>query len=373
MLGLTRQGLANYESGERTPATEIADRIAEKLAMPRRFFFSEPLDLGNEPVFYRSLAAATKTARRKAEQRLSWLEEALVPIEKQVELPMVNLPKLRLPLDPSELSDEDIEDAAAAVREHWELPDGPIGNLVEVAERHGFVVTRFHMDAPTLDAFSRWSPTVGRPLVALNSGKGSASRQRLDTAHEIGHQILHRHVDASALRKPAILKSIEAQAFLFGAALLMPVDSFLNDVDSTSLESLKALKASWKVSIGAMLMRLVNLNIVSEKDSKYLWRSYAMQGFRRAEPLDDVIEHEVPTLAARAVNTLGGAQALSNILSSISLSDALTEELLGLRAGPITPSVAAVFHIPDSRERDRAAEPARDAEVLPFRRPLKQN
>ncbi len=51
---------------------------------------------------------------------------------------------------------------------------------------------------------------------------------------------------------------------------MLPAESFLNDVYSTTLDALVLLKKKWGVSIAAMVRRLRVLDVISAEQSKYL-------------------------------------------------------------------------------------------------------
>lgn len=367
MIGVTRQALSLYESGGRTPGPDVLDKLVASLGMPYEFFFRVPVHDNLGPVFYRSLAAATKTARRKAEQRFEWLYEIVVAIEEAVELPVTDLPRWKRG-DPLGLTSNDIEEAASTTRKHWGISDGPVPDLCDHAERRGVVISQFVMESDDLDAFSCWPKNSPRPFVLLNAEKGSAARLRLDTAHELGHQILHHEVEPAQARRPEIHKLMEQQAFRFGSALLMEAGFFLDDVDAVSLDYLRTLKPTWGVSIGAMIFRLRDLDVIDQDECKRLWRTYTMRGFRREEPLDDKMEAERPRLLSQAVETIGGPQKLLALLRSrIVLPDRLYEELLGLPGG----AMAAPTLPPKTRLRQDAGSESDNpsgGDVVPFRR-----
>ena len=91
-------------------------RIASVLNLPERFFTRAARPLALSPVFYRSLAAATKGARSRAERKIQWVAEELLPyLSKYVELPTPNIPRLDLPPDVETVPLADIEDLAAEV------------------------------------------------------------------------------------------------------------------------------------------------------------------------------------------------------------------------------------------------------------------
>ena len=337
ILNISRYTFSKYEKDELAPDADLLEQISLRLAMPIEFFFCAPPAPDTAPTFYRSLSAATKNARRKAELRADWLREAVDFLEELVEFPMVNIPTLDLPDHPQSITRGMIESAATSLREHWSIEDGPVGNLVRTAETAGFVVSRFLMESESLDAFSRWPECSARPFVLLNTEKNAAVRMRFDTAHEVGHQILHRHMSPTLIRKPETLKLVEQQAFRFAGAFLMPEESFLDDVDAISLDYLRTLKPTWGVSIGAMLMRLRALELIDDAYNTRLWRLYGARGYRRKEPLDDELDPEEPQLLASAVNTLGGPTKVANVLrKQIVLPNNLQEELFGLPVGSMT-------------------------------------
>jgi Zn-dependent peptidase ImmA (M78 family) len=110
----------------------------------------------------------------------------------------------------------------------------------------------------------------GHALIGVNSSESSA-RQRFTIAHELGHFFLHPNKDAfvdyrdnknRAMRTPR-----EKQANMFAAALLMPRQSLMKDVQSISDEGfseddITTLAQRYGVSEDAMRFRLINLNIL---------------------------------------------------------------------------------------------------------------
>jgi Zn-dependent peptidase ImmA (M78 family) len=254
-----------------------------------------------ETVFYRSMSAATKAARTRAEVRYSWAREIVGQVREHVELPPVSFPKFEVPTDLSRFSPVDIEEFAARTREHWRLGDSPIPHLIRIVESNGAVVVLDSLDATSLDALSQWAMPEDMPFVILNDEKGSAARSRLDLAHEIGHLVMHRGFPQDYLKRTPQFRQMEEQAFRFGAAFLLPEKPFLDDLYSVSLESFRLLKAKWKVSIGMMIRRVQDLGVVDEAAAQRLWMNYSRRGWRLREPLDDELPVESPTLLARAI------------------------------------------------------------------------
>jgi Zn-dependent peptidase ImmA (M78 family)/DNA-binding XRE family transcriptional regulator len=301
ILGVSKQAVSQYEKGTDSPREEIFAKIC-RVFQHEPHFFLRPIDPTLEaPVFFfRSMAATTKTARTKAQVRHTWMREVVNYLREYVEFPPVQFPPAAFPNDPNMLSMEDAERAAAELRSFWKLGEGPIVNLVRTMENNGAMILRHPLDAETLDALSGWAEPEGLPYVLLNSDKDCSVRSRLDLAHELGHMVLHRGITDTTLNKRELFALVEAQAFRFGAAFLLPEEPFLSDVYSLSLDSLKVLKRKWKVSIGMMIERLKHLGVADADQHRRLRINYVARKWTRSEPFDDEIPIEEPTVIPAA-------------------------------------------------------------------------
>jgi Zn-dependent peptidase ImmA (M78 family)/transcriptional regulator with XRE-family HTH domain len=329
MLDISAQAVSSYETGKKSPSPAVADAIAKKLNFPPHFFTQPARPDDGSTVFYRSMSAATKAARARAEFRLRWLEDLSRFLSAYVEYPAVSLPKIDVHPDPLLISDDEIERIAEDARSFWRMTDGPVGNMVYLLENQGIITARDELGAATLDSLSVYSD---RPYVIIGTDKGTAVRWRFDAAHELGHLLLHRHLDRRQLTKPAEFKRIEEQAHRFAAAFLLPMAAFADDFFSASLDALRAIKPRWRVSVAMMIMRARQGGLISEEHERRLWINYSRRGWRRNEPLDDTLPPEEPRLLRSAVELLlsGGGQHPDEISQAVALSDRDIESLCGL-------------------------------------------
>lgn len=304
MVGITKAAIYQYENGDISPSRETLQRLAKQLNFPEEFFSSKWNDESDERIFFRSLSADTRTAKKRAMHRMRWMKRITSFLSSKVEFPKVNLPKWKNE-DFMRLKDEEIEEAALELRRFWGLGDGPIGNVVWLLENNGFIVSRSELIAQKQDALSSWSSECARPLIILGSDKASCARSRFDACHELAHMLLHRRIDQSILKKESPeFGLMEKQAHRFASAFLFPRDSFLADVFLVRLEALEALKRKWKLSIAMMLKRAGDLDLIGDEESKRLWRSLNRRGWRKIEPLDDSIPPEEPVLLYQAIKAL---------------------------------------------------------------------
>ena len=342
-LGITKQAISNYETGRQSPSPSVAANISEVLNYPISFFVKKSFQENEvSPHFYRSMAAATKIARERAENKADIFVSLTEIVESMIEMPVPNFPRLSIPSDPFDISNVLIEGYAVQVRKFWGLGDGPISNTVWLLENNGAFIVRRDLEASTLDAFSFWCND--RPYIFLNSEKNSAVRSRFDLAHELGHLVLHRQVDPKFLENADSFKLLEKQANRFAGAFLFPHDSFVREVLRYDLDPFIRLKKRWKVSVGMIMVRCQDIDLFSEKKGESLWRSYSRYGWRKFEPLDDVIEVETPYLFQESIQLM----ISENLMSRSDLEEEMAvyhydvEDAAGLPQNILNPSLDRV-------------------------------
>lgn len=323
VAGLTNRSpptISKWENGVQTPETPALATLAAALNVPEQFLLRPLLNSGDSPYFFRSNAAITKEAQSIARRRLEWLNEVSIALQDWVDWPDLLVPRLGSG-DYRKLTDADIEGFASECRRLWKLGNGPIENVVLAMENAGIICVREELGYDRMDGVSKWFESDARPYVFLSSDKANAVRSRFDAAHELGHLVMHWNVATiDYMRQP----ELERQAHLFAAAFLMPCETFAAEVSSPSLETFMTLKPRWKVSIGAMIMRCKQLNIIDEAYGVRLWKNYSARGWRRGEPLDTTYAFETMRLIPRAVNM---------IVSATQMSKAALLERLGLYGG----------------------------------------
>lgn len=288
--------VSRYLKGTLVPRPDVLREIAVFLNEPVAFFLTplpSNVDEGS-PSFMRSYAAATKRARLSAEAFKERAREATRYVERHVELPPAKFPQYRYGDDPAVVSDRDLERLATETRRFWGLGDGPIANVVRLLEHNGAVVVRTDLGDQTLNAFSQWGMPEDRPYIILSDGKQSAVGSRHDAVHEVAHMVLHRHLPREVVQRPEVHKLVEKQANRFAGAFLLPAESFSRSVFLTTIEALRELKEMWGVSVGSMIMRLTELELVTDRQARRLWESYAPM--RRNETyMSDGTPLEMPT------------------------------------------------------------------------------
>lgn len=319
LLGVTRQALAQYEGGQTLPRPEIMSKIIGETAQPTTFFTTAKRhaspNLGHP--FWRDLTRTKTKYRNRTVRRLEWALEITKQVERFVDLPKLSLPSIQFDTEwPEDVWVDAVEKAATAVRHHWGLGSEPIDHLERHLEANGIVLVQDKVLTDDMDAVSRWQS--GRPYILYAEETVSAVRVRYNLAHELGHIILHAGVEVNSKN----LSKIEKQADRFAGAFLLPQATFAREAFRTSLNHFLFLKNRWQVSIAAMIYRARDLKILSENQSKYLWRQMNAENIRRKEPLDGIIPIPKPRLLRDAIKLLfeSGVQSPKQFQEDLALS-----------------------------------------------------
>lgn len=297
--GVSQSTISKVERGGTALTEDVASKLARALSTTPEVLMGGAGDV-ESTVFFRSMSAATKSARVALRARSEMVDAIVAELDAILDFPSFNVPTIGAEAV-DEISEIGIERAANELREAWGLGDGPITNLVASAEAHGVVVCMFPFGVETLDALSRMGST-SRPVAMVNTELGNAFRWRFDVAHELGHMMLHRGIPGIDAVPSDVRKVIESQGHRFAGALLLPEGPFRDSLIGLSLEDFKMAKSTWGVSIQAMVRRAYDIGLLDE--SQYTSRQVAIsrKRWRKSEPYDGERMPEAPTLLRTCVS-----------------------------------------------------------------------
>jgi Zn-dependent peptidase ImmA (M78 family)/transcriptional regulator with XRE-family HTH domain len=185
-----------------------------------------------------------------------------------------------------------VKDIARAVRAAWQLPGGPIVDVVKVIEEARGIIISMNFENRLIDATSYW-PRNMPPLFFVDFNYPT-DRIRFSLCHELGHIVLHQDNPNPYMEK---------QANDFAAEFLMPEADIRPYLVDLSLEKLASLKPYWKVSMAALLHRARDIQIISERQHKTLWIEMGKAGYRIREPIELDIPQEKPKLMEEIIGT----------------------------------------------------------------------
>jgi Zn-dependent peptidase ImmA (M78 family) len=295
-----RSTVSMYQNGKVDSVDiEKVKKFSKELKFPMNFFFEVDEIFAKSPVYFRSQLTAKKNYRDAQKVKLEFLINVYRFLNKYIEFPKLNIPNC------SGLSPED---AADLLRQKWGLGDGPIKNLIRVAENNGIIVACCSTQTNAIDAFSKRFTIESSEeafIIGYSANKQTAARIHFDIAHELGHICLHDWEDIDEIDKDEF-KEKESEANRFAAAFLLPEEPFSIDARITplSIPAYTKLKAKWKTSIQAMIMRTRNLNIIKHEVYTDFIINMQKRGLRKSEPLDDKLITAEPSMLSTAVMLL---------------------------------------------------------------------
>ena len=293
---VSKQMISRYERGKAQPSPSVLQALAEAFGVKTADLFREPV----ADIEFDAYRRFKRLGTRKQEQIERQVEREL---ERRIRLQDL-LGQLRTDPIPSgewEVTDaEDAEQAAAELRERWQLGLAPIANVTEVLEDHHVHVIQI-TGFEDFDGLSARALGEGDLLAAavIYSGGRSGERQRLTLAHELAHLVLGTgdlpEEDPEAFDE-------EDAVFRMGAAFLAPRKPLLRDVgkkrQSIQLQELLLLKEEYGMSIQALLYRLRDLEVISEHHHRQWSIEINRQGWRESEP--EELKPERPTWLRRS-------------------------------------------------------------------------
>lgn len=222
-----------------------------------------------------------------------------------------------LPIDEHDSPDE----IAELTRAIWQLPAGPIVNLVEVVEATGTPVLLRDLGHEKLRAMSMPSGLDDGSQIIILNDRLPASAQRFALAHEIGHLVMHQGTGSDVMEK-------EADAF--ASALLMPATDIRPKLRNLRFSNLGVLKRYWRVSMASLIYRAHALGAISDRQYKSLnIQLNKLPNGRKREPGEP--EMEAPSLVKRAVeHYLGNGYTMEQVCALMMVTEEnLRHDFLG--------------------------------------------
>lgn len=355
--GVSSSTISKWEHGEQMPEFGALERVAAALDIPSPWFLKPLPRQADGAFFFRSNASLAATARAVAQTRLEWLHELSLIMQEWIDWPSVSLPARLTRGEALSITDADIEALAAKCREHWRLGLGPIDDVLRVMESAGIIVMREALGFLKMDGVSRWFDDEGRPYVFISADKASAVRNRFDASHELGHILMHSNLYRDDYDQH--YDELERQAHLFASAFLLPAESVAVSLSYPTLDTLLSLKKRWKVSIGALIMRAKSLELIDDAYATRLFKNYSARGWRKGEPLDDVLVAESPRLMPRAIRMLleDGGFSKHRLIETAGLSAVDVEKLCTLPEGYMSDQMAKVIPLNSPVFRSSASTP----------------
>lgn len=296
--------ISNWESGKRSPDFGTIRKIANNLNVTYAFLVTpQKIETITGMSMYRSKAAVPNKIKLSFERTLQEYEKMIRIIGNRVSMPKYKLEDLNIGKTKFQvLNDKSILEKAQAIRDFFDLGNGPISNMAALIERAG--IQLIYVKKPGTGVHALTTQINDNYLILLNISDQSAVRVRFSLAHELGHIILHSSYKKEVYNNKELHKRLEAEANYFAGCLLLPEDGFLLDVTRPTLNGLIELKPHWLVSIQTMAVRLNQLNIIDTAQKTLIFKEISRKYSRKEEPFDageNKIKIEFPSLVNAAI------------------------------------------------------------------------
>ncbi|TKV80073.1 ImmA/IrrE family metallo-endopeptidase [Bradyrhizobium elkanii] len=316
--GLAELTISRLEKGTNVPDDATLDKLIQALAFPREFFLDgDPEEIDTGAVSFRSFTKMSARERDAAIAAGAMGLQLSAWVEERFQLPQPGLIDLSYETEP--------ESAAAALRQYWGLGERPIANMLALLETKGVRIFSLAENTASVNAFSFWRDN--KPYIFLNNFK-TAESSIFDSAHELGHLVMHKHGD------PKETRAAEREANGFASAFLMPSRDVRSQVQRPiSTQTILGAKSRWRVSAMALSYRLHALGMLSDWRYKSIIMDLGKWGYRDGEPSG--IQRETSAIWRKVLTHLWSERTTKNdIAKSLHLPLDELEGLIWNLAGP---------------------------------------
>lgn len=272
---VTKQALSKYEQGKAKPSPEVLPKLAAALGVsPEQLLKESEIDV--RFIAYRKGSRLSKRDQTKIENTVRESLEMRVELAELTGYAASDVPVQGLAIRKT----EDAERMAEKLREEWDVGREPIANVALLLEDHLVHVLEIEASEKFdgLSAVAMRHPNEVAATAAITRSGLVGERQRLNLAHELGHQVL---------KIPGKVDEEEA-AFRFAGAFLAPADVLRKEVGQRRTQiradELFLLKQRFGMSIQALLFRLRELGIINESHYRQWFREIGRLGWRKSEP-----------------------------------------------------------------------------------------
>jgi transcriptional regulator with XRE-family HTH domain len=320
---LERTALAKIERGQRQVSALELSKLATALGRPMGWFLRE-----SAPAVVSRRSELLESAETKP------LDDVIETVARDVEL-LQELELLRGPVPPEPLpvprSSEEAEAAARLLRMRLDLGDGPLDDLLAIAE--GLALYVFVLELEPRDVDGAYV-ALDKGGVALVNGRHPSGRRRFTLVHELGHHVFADafatdwHLDEAGGQAEKLINSFSAFFLLprAGASHRWQELNGPGDPRSAALRIAVEYRLSWS----ALCAHLRNCGLIDEATRIELigrlpHRAEWLELGR--EPVQDVIPPALPPGYVRAVRSgfrrrrLGASRAVELLHGTAAVDD----------------------------------------------------
>ena len=285
MLSFNQATLSKIEKGLYHVTEDMINEISGSLSYNTSFFYKDHDVYPLKHFYFRKNLGTTVTNSKKIESMVNIISSNVRDLLDSIDIE-INIEYLDL--EKELLSPEEV---AMKVRQLFNLPKGPIKNIVKSIEAQGIILHFVDFSKELKISGVSFITPEGVPLIIVNNNIPN-SRKVFTIAHELGHIIMHY--------KGAIIgenRDVEKEADRFASEFLMPTRDIKNSLFNINNGEVFALKGYWKVSAQALMYKARNLGCITMDQYRRWVTRMNMQGYRMLEPYE--FEIDTPSLMVK--------------------------------------------------------------------------
>lgn len=279
--GVTQGYVSKLEGGIADPLRDKVAALAKALEYPVEIFYRPEQMVGLPATFTRKRERLGKRVLERIQAITNLMRMNVGVLLRSIQLATTR----EIPiLDPDEHGSP--EACARQLRILWQLPSGPIRNLVALLEDAGVVMVPVDFGVRDIDAIAQYTPGVG--AIMFYNATSPMDRLRFTLAHELGHLVMHRTLPT---------ENMETQADEFAAEFMAPArDIAPHFTGRVTLATVAALKPVWRLSMAMLLRSALRAGKLTKARYTALNQELSARGWKLREPQETDIAPERPTI-----------------------------------------------------------------------------
>lgn len=270
--GLSQGNLSRMEKGLLPIPTEIINLISQALDYPNTFFYKENQRISSGSLHYRKRITMGQKNLSILEAQLDIISMVIDELLDSVDINEFDIPYL------SVTEKRDSAEIAYKIREYFNVPTGPIIEIVKLLEKHGVIVLFMDIDNDKFDGVTRFT-RKGQPVMYINRNIPN-DRKRFTVGHELGHIVMHLR---APLEGEIDDNEKEMQANKFSSEFNLPKIECRKTLSNLKYNDLGMVKMYWRMSKSAIIYRAKDLGLLSDSQYKYYMMQLSRTGQRKNE------------------------------------------------------------------------------------------
>lgn len=257
---LSKMAISKYENGKTIPNSSVLISLADALNVSVDYFY-RPSIFSIESIHFRKKSTLPQKKINSLKEIIADYSERYIEIESicAVENPFTQSNRKFIKCK------NDVLNAAAELRQSWNLGEDGIVNVIEMLEEQGIKV--LEIEAP--EKFDGLSTIINKshPIIVLNKDFCS-ERKRFTALHELGHIMLEFDEFLEE-------KEQESLCNMFANEMLIPKSAFIRLLGASrhdiSYIEMQAIQKQFGISCDALMYKAKDLEIISEQRYRYYW------------------------------------------------------------------------------------------------------